>query len=99
MFVKNIFTIDQIEHGAVSDFVCSDEFPSYPIYGIKSQFTGLKDKNGVDIYESDVIDAQYNYMGKIVVKFKGGKFNIADFCLAKCVVIGNTHENPELLGG
>jgi len=63
------------------------------------QFTGLTDKNGVDIYESDVIESQYNYIGNIEVKFKDGKFNISDLCLAKCLVIGNIHQNKDLLGG
>jgi uncharacterized phage protein (TIGR01671 family) len=61
------------------------------------QFTGLKDKNGVDIYEGDILNVQYNYYGNQIVKFDNGKYNISKFLLEKCQVIGNIYENPELI--
>lgn len=91
---KKVYTLDQF----VSDSLCmlSDIHASCELIA-KRQFTGLTDKNGMDIYESDVVAVQYNYMGNIIVKFKDGKFNVADFCLAKCEIIGNIHQHPELL--
>ena len=97
IFIKKVFTINQIENGAVSDFILSDDFPSYPLTGIKVQFTGLQDKNGVDIYESDVINVEYNYIGMIEVKFLVGAYNIAGFNLDRCSVAGNIHQNSDLL--
>ena len=60
------------------------------------QFTGLRDKNNVKIYEGDIIDVQYNYIKNAIVKFNNGKYNVADYVLSKCEVIGNIYQNPEL---
>lgn len=66
------------------------------IYNVM-QFTGMYDKRNKPIYEGDLIHVDYNRFGIVQVYFDKGKYNIHNYNLDKCEVIGNIHENPELL--
>lgn len=74
------------------------------------QYTGLKDKNGKEIYEGDIIKASYYYLGDNYfreniseVKFGEGSYYLAHFNAPSIdlsnhlEIIGNIYENPELL--
>jgi hypothetical protein len=80
---------------------------SFPLYWCKvHQYTGLKDCNGVEIYEGDIIcgefyDTEYHHSEtiKAEVIFNNGAFNIAirEWHKPSLKIIGNIFENPELL--
>lgn len=76
------------------------------------QFTGLKDKNGLDIYEDDFVTSKSHLPEVMRVEFIEGAFcmthpTINDYPIdinhfypsigTDLVVIGNIYENPELI--
>jgi len=92
------------------DECCFGEFLINERYDIE-QFTGLKDANGKEIYEGDIVKSSYKYaqpkISQVIMEYgnsyilgedlaTGNEMLVSDH-INEIEVIGNVHTSPELL--
>lgn len=97
-----------------TDYTCDEDGEEYPVDVIGrdkweiEQFTGLRDKNGREIYEGDIVVVENwcFHAPVVVVEWEDERTGFIPFSINSseeyangddCQVIGNIHENPELV--
>lgn len=84
-----------------------DKLPSFHGWEIM-QYTGLKDKNGKEVYEGDIVKYDYNStpiehcVEAVTYDLEWGGWQFGTYILEPTIkktleIIGNIYENPELI--
>lgn len=103
VMIENFCFLNKENHFMAEDL--TNDRPCVGAIHSVMQFTGMKDRNGKEIYEKDLILFENNKLVHVVRYYKNGFilksidrkchiFNIQPSCIE---VIGNLFANPELL--
>ncbi len=100
------FNVDSLGEIGLNDTIMNDYITVSPDEIELMQSTGLKDKNGKEIFEGDVVSIDTDEFDLLFVKYESGIYWLMDD--EECVehlsdyykyvsIVGNIYENPEFL--
>ena len=100
------FNVDSLGEIGLNDTIMNDYITVSPDEIKLMQSTGLKDKNGKEIFEGDIVSIDTDEFDLLFVKYESGIYWLMDD--EECVehlsdyykyvsIVGNIYENPELL--
>ena len=102
---KNSAPVEDIYIKVIVDGTSETFYRDWATYqkvdAILEQFTELYDKDSKEIFEGDVVEVGVQFPKKEIVFFEKGVFRTKTNALAvfndTCSIIGNIHENPEMI--